>query len=311
MNHHLLHAAHPDQRNLSQQRQCKNHQQTKLHQKDLANHLEIPNPTRPVKGPPCIRNAEPATTAQDGRHHLTAKRAVEGHDRLVLLGQHRRRHTEEHRLGRDRDQVGENRRDHGHSPHLAQGRGGGRSRGSALDKLIPSSHPLGHQQGQEERTPDHDTLKRSDGGNLSPALEPGDPLIEALGRRLRDDDVHPRHLQVRQQNGQHGLANKLTKELVRVHRQDQEQHTPRDAVDQVHGKATESRPRTGPGAQVGDGGAQFARDGFRRAVHVFQRIGGFVGIVVRVQPDVEIGVGIFDGSESCDDGAIGVVDLHN
>lgn len=63
---------------------------------------------------------------------------------------------------------------------------------------------------------------------------------------------------------------------------------------------------------MGEGGAQLVGDGNGRAILVFldgiQR--GLMRIEIGVQTDVEVGVRIFDGGESRDDGSVGVVDLH-
>lgn len=63
---------------------------------------------------------------------------------------------------------------------------------------------------------------------------------------------------------------------------------------------------------MGDGGTQLAGDGLGGAIDILCNgvdAVGLGGVVVGIETDIEVRVGIFDGSESRNDGSIGVVDL--
>lgn len=277
----------------------------------LEDRLAVTGPSRSVKCLPSIRDAQLASAAQNGRHHLSAERPVERHDGLVLLGQHGRSHADEDRPSRDRCNQSAQPRDGERSSHLAGSR---EVEVGGIDGSPLKREPRAHHQRQEERTSNDSLLKGIHRGNVHPALVTRNPLVEALGRGLGDDNVDPGELQVGEDDANNHVDDELAKEVVQGHREHGGQESLGVEHDDEHGETTEPRPEAGAGAKVLDGRPQLTGDGTGGSHDELGvcvgRVDGLGRVLVGIDAHEDVGVGVLDGRQGGDQHSVGVFDLH-
>lgn len=298
-------------KDLDEQQDTGQQAQGNLDRNRLTHDLGEANTSGPVKGGPGIQQTNVAATTDNLGLNLTAKGAVKGHDGLVLLGQHRGGNADENHASGDGDHEGEQGRETHH--HQVAAHHHHRAL-VAVVELDPAGK-AGNGHGEEERSRSQDILQGSGGGNLNPGAEAGNALVEALGGRLGDDNVHPGHLPGSQQDADDRLHEELADEGAGGERHEPGDDATGQPIAQVHGEATETGPEACAGTQVPDGGAQLAGDGLGRRSE-----GGMLGLVGVerlgwvllggvIDADVDIRVGGLDGGKSGYDLTVRIFDL--
>lgn len=304
----LAHGLRSEQADLAHQDQCERDAQGQLDHEDLDKHLHETSTGGPVEALPCLEEADLAATAQNGRDDLPTKGAVKWHNGLVFLGEHRRcnadkghvgRHLNQHSQSQERNENANAGTDHLSDRHIRS------------ETVADCSH---YRQGQVECDLGGRHAQSHSGCDLCPALATGDALVERLRGRLRDDDVDPGHLQVGQKdfskNPGGGAAEKPC--MNQGDFQQANHHGASDCPSNVHLQATESSPTAGAGSEVTDRGAQLARDRFGRGERHSGLVCSAFGIIlVQVDADIEIRVGVLDSGESGYDHAISVLNLQH
>src|SRR4051794_17913827 len=79
-----------EQVNLANDHGDKEKREDELDQEHLAKDLDVAHARLPAEGFPGLQHTDLAAATNDFRDDLAAKGAVEGNDRLIILGQHRR-----------------------------------------------------------------------------------------------------------------------------------------------------------------------------------------------------------------------------
>lgn len=217
----------------------------------------------PVEGPPSVEEANGTSAAQDLGHHLAGKRAVEGHNRLLVIGKQGGFDADlGHCGGKHNEETGEN--GNGEDGDGAQCEGGplgaavvGKVVLTDVVKAQDHDRALGNVHGDETSG----GLDSSREGKLLPAGAGGDALEEASLRRHGDDLVRPGGVQVGSQSTGNSTGEEQTSRYVQKRDEDGAHDGEAEVVGEVAQDTPPARKAAGLGDQVADGTADGRGDG--------------------------------------------------